>query len=144
MVNKNNLIAKVVLPPKQDWYEIVAKVNIKAKVCIRLIYIYAWFKLSFKNILIITNAGTCSWIEILWVNAYKWLITLISYMLRWGKLSVTVLCSILAISTRLYGIAFKYSYSIHTMILLIKSSVLVLGKARNATYNWLSFYFGDR
>ena len=33
--------------------------------------------------------------------------------------------------TRLYGIAFKYSYCIHTVILLIKSSVLVLGKGRN-------------
>ena len=41
-----------------------------------------------------------------------------------------------ATPTRLYGIAFKYTYSIHTVILLIKSSVLVLSKGRNATYNW--------
>ena len=41
----------------------------------------------------------------------------------------------LATPTRLYGIAFKYFYSMHTVILVIKSSVLVLGKGRNTTYN---------
>ena len=63
---------------------------------------------------------------------------LISYMLRWGKVFVqcyVVIDHILATPTILYGIAFEYSYSIHTVILLIKSSVLVLGKGRNTTYN---------
>ena len=59
-------------------------------------------------------------------------------MLRWGKVSVqcyVVIDHIPAIPTRLYGIALRYSYSIHTVALLIKSSVLVLGKGRNTTYN---------
>ena len=78
---------------KQNWYDIVAKVNVTAKVCIRLIYIYVWCKLSSKNIFIITSAGTCRWIKILWVNAYMWLTTLISYMLKCGEVSVAVLCT---------------------------------------------------
>ena len=43
--------------------------------------------------------------------------------------------------TRLYGIAFKYFYCIHTVIMLIKSSVLVLGKGRNSTYLQLIILF---
>ena len=68
----------------------------------------------------------------------KWFTTLISYMLRWSKVSVNcyvVIDNTLATPTRLYGIAFKYSYCIHTVTVLIKSSVSELAKGRNTTYN---------
>ena len=41
----------------------------------------------------------------------------------------------LRLSCTVYGIAFKYSYCMHRVILLIKSSALILGKGRNTTYN---------
>ena len=52
-------------------------------------------------------------------------------MLRWGKVSVkcyVVIDHTLATPTRLRILdsLFKYSYSIHTVMLLIKSNVLVL------------------
>ena len=71
--------------------------------------------------------------KILLGNSKKWLTTLISYMLRQGKVFVkcyVVIGHILSTPSRLHGIAFKYSYSIHTVILLTKSSVLVLGKGK--------------
>ena len=61
--------------PKQDWYEIVANVYAAAKSMYRKgwsTYSYVWCKITSKNILNITSAGVCSWIEILWVNAYTY------------------------------------------------------------------------
>ena len=68
-------------------------------------------------------------------------------MLRWGKVSVkcyVVIDHILATPTRPYGIAFKYSYSICTVILLIKSSALVLDKGRKNTYVQLIIFICDQ
>ena len=63
--------------------------------------------------------------KILCGNAY--LTTMISYILRWSKASVKCYVVIDHIATgHPYRIAFKVFYSIHTVILLIKSSVLVL------------------